>query len=144
MQIINPAVRSAAELYTDGKITDRTLADVAAMKGLPLYVEIVAQGPNPRDLAEKEVIDARAALKSAVEKLAWVERGKAAFDTHDNGPGDFRHGKFPVWMREARDGLAAAQTRVEAADIEMVRVWDDLDGILDKLALAIVKMGEKS
>jgi hypothetical protein len=119
MQIINPAVRSAAELYTDGKVSDQTLANVAAMNGLPLYVDRPARGTDERAMAEREVTEARAALKSAVEGLAWVMRGKAVFDAQDNGPGDFRHGKFPVWVQEARDVLIAAQARVMLADNEM-------------------------
>lgn len=119
MQIINPAVQSAAEQFTDGKVTDQTLANVAAMNGLPLYIDRPAHGTNERAAAEHEVTQARAALKSAVEKLAWVERGKAAFDTQDNGPGDFRHGKFPVWVREAQEALVVAQARVMSAESEM-------------------------
>lgn len=36
---INPEVYRAAEYFTDGEITLQILRDVAAMEGLPLYVE---------------------------------------------------------------------------------------------------------
>ncbi|WP_426957988.1 hypothetical protein [Muricoccus radiodurans] len=36
---LNPAVRDAADLMTDRVVTDALLWDVAAMKGLPLFVE---------------------------------------------------------------------------------------------------------
>ena len=35
----NPAVYREAELFTDGRITDQILRDVAAMRNLPLIVE---------------------------------------------------------------------------------------------------------
>jgi hypothetical protein len=36
---VNPAVREAAELFTDGEVTPDILASVAAMNGLPLYAD---------------------------------------------------------------------------------------------------------
>jgi hypothetical protein len=55
--MINPAVRERAALQTDGRITDKTLRDVAAMHGLPMYVD---DPPSER--------------QSAIEHAAKMER----------------------------------------------------------------------
>ena len=36
---LNPAVTAAAELFTDGQLTDSILRSVATMRGLPLFIE---------------------------------------------------------------------------------------------------------
>lgn len=63
---INPAVSAAAELFTDGRITDQLLADVAAMHRLPLHIATVADpGPTDLDLAFSAVSGAVAFVARA-------------------------------------------------------------------------------
>ena len=59
MPRINPEVQAAAELFCDGEITDRVLADVAAMRGLQLY-----DGPAP------EPVDSGALWQAEMVQLA--------------------------------------------------------------------------
>ena len=64
MQIINPAVYQAAELMMKRTINDVVLRDVAAMSGLPLYIETAEPaGPTLADLAAKALRDAEGALR---------------------------------------------------------------------------------
>ncbi len=87
---INPAVYAAAELFTDGAITPRVRADVAAMQGLPLYGDTtapipprpVAPAPSALDIAEAEiarwtdaVTAARALYVDARAGIAHANRG---------------------------------------------------------------------
>lgn len=67
MQTINPAVAAAAALFTDGRVTDAILADVAAMERLPLYVPRVIAAPCPEEAAH-------AALAGAVARVARVRQ----------------------------------------------------------------------
>ncbi|MFT8246607.1 hypothetical protein [Roseomonas sp. BN140053] len=64
---LNPAVLAAAELFTDGALTDTVLANVAAMRGLPLHVTLApAAAPDAAALAAKALQAAEAALRDAV------------------------------------------------------------------------------
>jgi len=50
--MINPSVRLRAELSTDNLVTDKTLRDIAAAYGLPLYVPDPAQTDPRQSLIE--------------------------------------------------------------------------------------------
>jgi hypothetical protein len=50
--MINPAVRLRAELSTDNLVTDKTLRDIAAAYGLPLYVPDPAQTERRQSMLE--------------------------------------------------------------------------------------------
>jgi hypothetical protein len=77
MQAINSAVYAEAALMTDGRITDDLLADVATMRGLPLYVErVLAPAPDPR-LRELEAADGALASAQRVYAFARAAIGDA-------------------------------------------------------------------
>ena len=66
---INPAVIAAAELFTDGALTDAVLAGVASMKGLPLFVTVQADaGPSAADRAATVLAEADAELRASVRR----------------------------------------------------------------------------
>jgi len=59
---LNPAVFREAELFTDGRVTHAILQGVAAMRGLPLLIELGA-APSPTErakAAEHELLRATA------------------------------------------------------------------------------------
>lgn len=64
---INPAVHAAAELFTDGRITDHLLADVAAMHRLPLYIEVAPiPQPDATDAALRALANAEARHRDGI------------------------------------------------------------------------------
>ena len=82
MQIINPAVRRAAELFTDGVITDNVLTSVAAMRGLPLYVERDAVPETyTQDIVWESADTLRASIAEA-EQMAAQSKRYAERDPH--------------------------------------------------------------
>lgn len=83
-QTINPTVYQAAELMMDRTINDVVLRDVAAMRGLPLYVETAEPaGPSAADLAAKALRDAEGALR-------WMQNAWAVARA-DLGEANRRH-----------------------------------------------------
>jgi hypothetical protein len=77
MQTINSAGYAEASLMTDGRITDDLLADVAAMRGLPLYVErALAPAPDPR-LRELEAAEGALASAQRLYDFARAAIGEA-------------------------------------------------------------------
>ncbi len=69
--MLNPAVYAAAELMTDGAITPALLADVAAMRGLSLYVPAPVQ-----TAAESAAAEARIAAAAAEDRARGAENAR--------------------------------------------------------------------
>jgi hypothetical protein len=114
---LNPAVASAAELFTDGQVTDAILRGVASMRGLPLLIEADAAPAvaDLRDAAEREIIGAAANLHicrrlfvAACKRLGMANRL----------PADQRRaaqGKALGALNRARAELVRAERREAAA-----------------------------
>ena len=75
--VINPAVYSEAELFTDGEITASVLADVASMRGLPLYVEVAWMPRHAREIAVEELASARVGLLT-IQNIVKMAQHEAA------------------------------------------------------------------
>ena len=125
-RIVNPEVDRRAELMHDGSITDQTLADVAAMNGLPLYLESI---PGASDLASihsaatEHYTHACTMLAGAFCRLnrarAAVRRGNryAAYDIADDRRdiGHWNSRRADVERRLRR--IEAAQAALDALTI---------------------------
>lgn len=105
---LNPAVCAAAELATDGKITDAILRDVAIMGALPLFtVRAPIAAPSALTLAERAVVSAEAAVAQA----------RRAFDGARRRLGEAnRRVAPPLWSGGQPRPIALATVRAAQAD----------------------------
>lgn len=72
---LNPSVRAAAELATDGVVTDAILHDAAIMAALPLFVvRLATTGPCAVTLAQRAVAAAEAGVRQAHTSLDGARR----------------------------------------------------------------------
>lgn len=142
MQTINPAVYAEASLFTDGAITDAVLANVAAMRGLPLYVETPApQPPSPLELAHVAV--ARAEVIAERKRVAYVvarARITAANKAAGRNPSPFMRALARDQRREAFRAFNRARVAVRIAERELINARVALDcariAALPSLAIA--------
>lgn len=118
-QIINPAVSAAAALFTDGRITDRVLADVAAMERLPLHVSAVTLAPSAAEIADAALRNAAARHREAVRLYCFARVEQAAANRfpprHYLRSAAFRLlNKRRVELARAERALTAAQAALAA------------------------------
>ena len=118
MQTINPAVYAEASLFTDGAITDAVLANVAAMRGLPLYVETPApQPPSPVTLAERALANAEAREREAVRVYLFARRELGRLNCYR--PGNWARASAWRLFKQRRRQLAAAERETVAARVAL-------------------------
>lgn len=117
---INPEVFDAAQRFADGAITDQVLADVAAMKGLPLYV---ARSPLSDDElrrhAERRLEVATQQWDRAGKSLAYWRNELAA---QDGSPRFFSRDAVERSIPETEAELARREAEMRAAQAAL----DDL------------------
>lgn len=116
---INPEVAHFAALFTDGEITDEVLADVAAMRHLPLHV--AAPRPAPPCAIERAyaalaacTLGAESAALdyvSARRRLGYLSRAPYA----DRADGMRCLNRARRAVRAAERGLAEARVALDAA-----------------------------
>jgi hypothetical protein len=114
--VLNHAVRAAAEQMTDGAITAALLADVAAMRGLPLRIPASAQTE-----AQRRAIDARIAADAAVDRARGAENARrrhaAVLAANARGEGVAVYVNLagdPVRVTVSRHAVAAARAFLPA------------------------------
>ena len=122
MQIINPAVRAAAELFTDGAVTPSILADVAAQECLPLYIEGQPPEVSERERQAAVLAMRKQALANCQEDVRlhdlrfrqrdWWETAAMAEWRHEE------HARHREWLVEQAN---AAEIALLAAAIEASR-----------------------
>jgi hypothetical protein len=66
---LNPAVSRAAEMMTDGRLSDAILRDVATMRGLPLLIE-----PGAAPTSAEVLLQAQDAMMGATANLHITRR----------------------------------------------------------------------
>jgi len=113
VQRINPEVYRRAELFTDGRITDALLADVAAMNRLPLYVEQAPHTPDPIETAAKAVRNAEAGL-AELQRCYVVARADQR-EANRHPPGHYRRRYVFTMLNRRRAQLRAADRRLADA-----------------------------
>jgi hypothetical protein len=130
----NPAVLAAAELATDGAITPALLADVAATRGLPLYVAAPVQSPAERRAADDRINEAvredrergaENARRRHAAVLAAAARGEGVAvyaDTYGNPV------RVTVSRRAVAVGEAALATSIDLHDGGAVTLRATRDG----------------
>lgn len=140
MPPINPAVYAEASLFTDGAITDAVLANVAAMRGLPLYIETPApQPPSPADIAFARVASAERALDRAErDYVVAISRIRAANKAAGRNPSPFMRALALDQRADAFRALNRARVAIRRAERALVdaRVALDCARIADLLPLA--------
>lgn len=72
--IRNLAVLAAAEQFTDGRLTDAILADVARMIGQPLHVAVQPYTPDAAEVARRAVLNAEAKVREFERLVAFQRR----------------------------------------------------------------------
>lgn len=127
---LNPAVSAAAELFTDGQVTDAVLQGVAAMQGLPLLIERAPHaGPDALTLAERELAAATHAHRGAAECFAGACRRLGEANARFHPPLRAGGPRAPIspetrrreqsqamsWLNSRRALLRKAERRLAAA-----------------------------
>jgi hypothetical protein len=115
--LLNPAVASSAELFTDGQVTDAILRGVASMRGLPLLIEADAAPAvaDLRDAAEREIIGAAANLH--ITRRLFVAACKRLGMANQRPASERRTAQAAAMrgMNKARAELVRAERREAAA-----------------------------
>jgi hypothetical protein len=70
--LLNPAVSRAAELFTDGRISESLLRGVASMRGLPLLIEAGAAPTSAEVLAQAEDVMVGATANLHITRRLFV------------------------------------------------------------------------
>ncbi|WP_043838357.1 hypothetical protein [Muricoccus aerilatus] len=123
---LNPAVASAAELFTDGRVTDAVLQGIASMRGLPLYIEPGA-APTPGERAaagERELIGAMSAHRvetalyaTACRRLGTANQRPAADRRAAQAAAMGALNRTRITLRKTERRLAAAQAALASLAI---------------------------
>jgi hypothetical protein len=114
---LNPAVASAAELFTDGQVTDAILRGVASMRGLPLLIEAGAAPDRAEILAQAEAAMGGALANLHICRRLFVAACKR-LGAANRLPADQRRaaqGKALGALNRARAELVRAERREAAA-----------------------------
>ena len=138
--MVNPAVSEAADLFTDGAVTGAVLASVAAMRGLPLYIErTIPQPPTPTDRALAALASAERALDRAErDYVVAVSRIRAANKAAGRNPSGFLRALAADQRADAFRALNRARVAIRRAERALIdaRVALDCARIADLLPLA--------
>ena len=120
---LNPAVSRAAELFTDGQVTDSILRSVASMRGLPLFIEPGA-APTAAERAEAAQIELGRAMAehritaslyaAARRRLGMANQRSAAERRAAQAAAMGALNKARAALRKADRRLAAAQAAMSA------------------------------
>lgn len=123
---LNPTVASAAELFTDGRVTDAILQGIASMHGLPLYIEPGAV-PTVTERAaatERALIGAMSAHRvetalyaSARRRLGMANQRPAAERRAAQAAAMGALNRVRATLRKTERRLAAAQAAMAALAI---------------------------
>ena len=130
MQRINPEVWTRAALFTDGRITDQLLRDVAAMNRLPLYVEQASYTPDPIETAAKAVRNAEAGLAELMRCYVVARADQRAANRYR--PGHHARSNAFATLNRRRAQLRAADRRLAEARaaLDAARIAAELGNVI--------------
>ncbi|MFC0389495.1 hypothetical protein [Muricoccus vinaceus] len=114
---LNPAVTAAAELFTDGRLTDAVLQNVATMRGLPLFIETGAV-PTITERAEAAQIElGRASADHRIVTALYAAARRRLGMANQRPAADRRAAQTAAMgaLNKARAALRKADARLAAA-----------------------------